>query len=115
VTGWGRLDAVAHFLYAPTMLGRRCARARWHHRLHLIPGRLLRAVCAAYEAELARIPAGIPGTVLACTEGHMSLSVSGVALPGGQCYCGRRLVPGTATASTATGPSTAVNREDGAR
>jgi hypothetical protein len=40
-----RLDAVAHFLYCPTMLGRRCARARWHHNIHLIPGWLLAKAC----------------------------------------------------------------------
>lgn len=47
----GRLDAVAHFLYAPTLRSR-AARARWHHHIHLIPGRLLQAVCDRYEQRL---------------------------------------------------------------
>lgn len=44
-TTWTIIDDIAHFLYCPTMLGRRAGRARWHHRIHLIPGALLSAVC----------------------------------------------------------------------
>jgi hypothetical protein len=44
-----RADTVAHVLYCPTMAGRRFVRARWHHRIHLIPRRLLTAVCDPYE------------------------------------------------------------------
>lgn len=43
------LDAVAHFLYCPTMLGRRCVRERWHHNIHLIPATWLAAVCNRYD------------------------------------------------------------------
>lgn len=43
------VDAVAHVLYAPTMLGRSSGRSRWHHRIHLIPGWLLRWVCDGFE------------------------------------------------------------------
>jgi len=39
------LDDLAHFLYCPTMLGRRSARYKPHHRIHLIPGRWLEKVC----------------------------------------------------------------------
>ena len=39
------VDAAAHFLYCPTMLGRRSARARWHHNIHLLPGWALECVC----------------------------------------------------------------------
>lgn len=45
--GWA--DTLAHALYCPTMYGRRIVRARWHHRIHLIPGWLLAAACDAYE------------------------------------------------------------------
>lgn len=40
-----RLDGLAHFLYCPTMHGQRHARARWHHRIHLIPGSVLNHLC----------------------------------------------------------------------
>lgn len=43
------VDRLAHVLYCPTMLGRQSARARWHHRIHLIPGRWLTAVCDRYD------------------------------------------------------------------
>lgn len=49
---WQWVDAVAHFLYCPTMLGRYAARERWHHRIHLIPGRLLAWVCDRYDMSL---------------------------------------------------------------
>ena len=39
------VDNLAHFLYCPTMLGRRHARASWHHNIHLIPGFVLERVC----------------------------------------------------------------------
>ena len=42
---WRILDWVAHLLYVPTMLGRRYARARWCHTIHLIPQPLLAAIC----------------------------------------------------------------------
>lgn len=44
-----RADAVAHALYSPFMAGRRIAAARWYHRIHLIPGRLLAVVCDRHE------------------------------------------------------------------
>jgi hypothetical protein len=47
-----RTDTVTHALYCPTMAGRRLARTRWHHRIHLIPRRLLAAVCDRYECWL---------------------------------------------------------------
>jgi hypothetical protein len=47
-----RIDGVAHFLYCPTMLGRRVAVARWHHRIHLIPGHLLARACDRYDRAL---------------------------------------------------------------
>lgn len=39
------LDTLAHALYCPTLAGKRCARTRWHRRIHLIPGRLLALAC----------------------------------------------------------------------
>lgn len=48
-TRWQIADAAAHFLYCPTMLGRRAARARWHHRVHLVPGALLEWICSRYD------------------------------------------------------------------
>lgn len=47
--GWRCLDDVAHFLYCPTMLGARCRRARWHHRIHLIPRRVLGFICHSLD------------------------------------------------------------------
>lgn len=35
----------ASFLYCPTMLGATCRRTRWHHSIHLIPGRLFERIC----------------------------------------------------------------------
>lgn len=46
------VDWVAHLLHAPTMLGRRHARHRWHHRIHLIPGSWLGPVCDRYDRRL---------------------------------------------------------------
>lgn len=46
---WSLIDDLAHLAYCPTMRGRRCARACWHHRIHPIPGRLLDGVCRRYE------------------------------------------------------------------
>ncbi|MER6830862.1 hypothetical protein ABT352_33050 [Streptosporangium sp. NPDC000563] len=43
---WRRLDAVAHFVYCPAMLGRRWGRWHWSHDIHLIPGSWLEWVCA---------------------------------------------------------------------
>lgn len=48
---WRWLDAVAHRLYRP---GRRCARVRWWHAVHLIPGSWLAWVCDRHEAQLLR-------------------------------------------------------------
>jgi hypothetical protein len=45
---WYVLDTIAHFLYAPTLRGG-AARARWHHRIHLIPGSWLAYPCDRYE------------------------------------------------------------------
>lgn len=46
------LDGIAHVLYCPTMLGRRHARTRWHHRIHLIPGAVLNYMCDRYDRSL---------------------------------------------------------------
>lgn len=50
------LDWLAHFLYEPAALGRRCvAIPRWRERLHwvqLIPGSWLDRACAAYDRRL---------------------------------------------------------------
>ena len=46
------LDSLAHFLYRPTMLGRGLAVARWHHRIHLIPHRLMDLICGPYERSI---------------------------------------------------------------
>lgn len=46
------LDWVAHLLHTPTMLGRGAARARWHHRIHLVPYAVIRPVCDRYEQNL---------------------------------------------------------------
>lgn len=43
------IDRAAHFLYCPTMGGRLAARTRWHHRIHLIPGRLLGWICNRFD------------------------------------------------------------------
>jgi len=52
---WATLDALAHFLYSPTMMGRRSARARWHHNIHLIPRSVLGAVCDRYDLHLGLV------------------------------------------------------------
>lgn len=46
---WRTVDAVAHFLYSPAMLGRRAARYRRLHDVHLIPGSWLAWTCARTE------------------------------------------------------------------
>lgn len=46
------LDSVAHFLHTPTMAGKRVARARWHHHIHLIPGWLLKLVCDRHDRNI---------------------------------------------------------------
>lgn len=51
MSAWGVADALAHLLYCPTMLGSRCRRYRWHHNIHLIPGRWLAYVCDHYDRE----------------------------------------------------------------
>jgi hypothetical protein len=79
------LDDVAHFLYCPAMLGRRAARARWYHNIHLIPGSWLGWVCDRYEARLSA----------SCPNGfrcdHMSVSIGGdgrwVGVPEFGCGC----------------------------
>lgn len=58
---WKIIDAVAHVLYCPTMLGRRSARTRWHHRVHLIPGRLVGWVCDRYDLEFGLDTTDPPG------------------------------------------------------
>lgn len=50
------LDAIAHFLYCPTMHGRRHAVARWHHNIHLIPGFALAWICDRYDLWLGVTP-----------------------------------------------------------
>lgn len=50
------LDSVAHFLYCPTSPGPVVARARWHHRIHLIPGFVLAWVCDRYDLALGVTP-----------------------------------------------------------
>lgn len=47
---WQIVDAVAHWLYAPGMLGRRIAVARRWHEIHLIPGSWLAWVCDRLDA-----------------------------------------------------------------
>lgn len=46
---WRSVDAVAHFLYCPAMLGRRCARYDWTRDIHLIPGSWLEWVCTRFD------------------------------------------------------------------
>ncbi|HYJ33809.1 MAG TPA: hypothetical protein VE326_11370 [Candidatus Binatia bacterium] len=53
---WKVIDTLAHFLYCPTMFFRRCARERWHHRIHLMPGRWLAPICDRYERWLGVTP-----------------------------------------------------------
>lgn len=50
------LDWLAHLLYAPTMLGHRSGRTRWHHRIHLIPDRVLGWVCNRFDLWLGVTP-----------------------------------------------------------
>ena len=53
---WRVIDSTAHVLYCPTMLGRRGAHTRWHHRIHLIPGPWLGWVCDRYDRWLGVTP-----------------------------------------------------------
>lgn len=53
---WRIADTAAHLLYAPTMRGTRCGRARWHHRVHLIPHRVFGWICDRYELSLGITP-----------------------------------------------------------
>jgi hypothetical protein len=48
---WRRHE-IAHFLHCPAMLGRHVAVARWYHRIHLIPGRLLNRWCNRLDEAL---------------------------------------------------------------
>lgn len=48
---WRAVDAVAHFLYAPAMLGRRIAVHHRGHDVHLIPGSWLACACERAERE----------------------------------------------------------------
>lgn len=41
-----RIYNLASFLYCPTMFGAKCRRTRWHHSVHLIPGRLFERICS---------------------------------------------------------------------
>lgn len=50
------VDAVAHFLNCPTMRDSDCERTHWHHRIHLIPGALLRWICDRYDRSLGVTP-----------------------------------------------------------
>ena len=50
-TSWRRHE-IAHFLYCPTTLGRQVAVGRWHHRIHLIPARLLAQLCDRLDIAL---------------------------------------------------------------
>lgn len=79
------LDSLAHFLYAPTMLGRRVSVARWHHRLHLIPGRVLERACARLDAALAPRPR-VSGWM--CSHLTITGPVSDVRAP-----CGCEMTP----------------------
>lgn len=40
------VDAMAHILYCPALLGRQSGRATRWHNIHLIPGRWLAHACA---------------------------------------------------------------------
>lgn len=100
------LDHVAHFLYCPTMLGRRSARARRHHRLHLIPGRWLAAACDAYDRSLGvteeELTLRRPGDTLplACPDGCTRVDANGAVLRGGRGACGQPLGPASRTGSS---------------
>jgi hypothetical protein len=47
-----RRHEVAHFLHCPALFRRHIARARWYHRIHLIPGWLLRRWCDQFDRDL---------------------------------------------------------------
>lgn len=49
---WAAADAIAHFLYQPTALGRRAYATRWHHNVRLIRGRWLARICDRYDQTL---------------------------------------------------------------
>ena len=96
------LDAAAHFLYTPTMLGSRATRARWHHRIHLIPGGLLSSICDLAEADMSEaevdeaMRVGEPVQVAApvgfrCQ--HMSLTVAGGLITKPVTWCGCTMQP----------------------
>ena len=82
------IDAVAHFLYCPTMLGKRVARGRWHHRIHLIPGWLLARVCDAHDRSLGVTRSEMRRRSMTCPAGHMTIT----GLDGWTCWCGGRFV-----------------------
>lgn len=92
------LDDVAHFLYCPTMLGSRAARARWHHRIHLVPGFLLAVVCDAYERSLGTYEDWPLDTrAISCPDGCTRFEVGNGVLTGGVGVCGERMRPATFT------------------
>lgn len=94
-------DNVAHFLYCPTMLGSRAARARWHHRIHLIPGFLLARACDALDRDLGvtedEMYRTAPVRALACPDGctHIELGLTGGTggLTSGEGACGKPMRP----------------------
>lgn len=47
-------DRIAHFAYEPTRLSRDLTVARWHHRLHLVPHRLIEPICDRYDRQITR-------------------------------------------------------------
>lgn len=51
---WEWLDRVGHILYEPTNIGRRVHRHdhRWHHNLHVLPGRVVGWICHRYDMAL---------------------------------------------------------------
>lgn len=51
MASWRRHE-IAHFLHCPAMYGRKVAVARWYHRIHLLPGALLRRWCDRLERDL---------------------------------------------------------------
>jgi hypothetical protein len=105
---WSALDWVAHALYVPTMLGRRTARARWHHHLHLIPAALLDVVCSAFDRRIGwRLdetwadlrPQCIDRLMRSATivterpMPHQCVQIGGMGIIKATCWCGRDVAP----------------------
>lgn len=79
------------------MAGRRLAAARWHHRIHLLPGWLLSMICDRFDLSLGLTQDELERKAPeACMCGTSWIGSPGLVLT---CGCGGR-IPRLATTTT---------------